>query len=76
MGRCARVCWLGACVGCREPVDAGVCVVPADALPLLVSSSSSLVDTEYTDDGFRTDGPAVLLVLAEDDEATVVDLAW
>lgn len=68
--------WPGACVDCRAAAKAGVCIVPVDVLPLSASTSSSGVDSENTDDGFGTDGPAVLPVWAEDDEATVEDLTW
>ena len=63
-------------MGCRVLVDAGVCIVPIDVLPISASTSSNIVDNEYTDDDFGTDGPEVLPVWAEDDDATVEELTW
>ena len=68
--------WLGACIDCRAPVDAGVCIVPVDVLRLSASDSSNRVDSGYTDDAFGTDGPGLLPVWAEDGDATAEDLAW
>ena len=34
------------------------------------------MDNDYTDDDFGTDGTGLLLVWAEEDDATVEDLAW
>ena len=66
--------WSGARKDCRAPVEAGVCIVPVDVLPLLASCSSNYVDMIYTDDD--TDGPGLLPVWAEDDDATAEDLIW
>ena len=66
--------WPGACIGCRAPVEAGVCIVPVDVLPLSASYSSDGGDSEYTDDDFGTDEPGLLPVWAEEDDATVEDL--
>ena len=68
--------WSGACKVCRVPAGAGICIVAVDVLPLSASSLSNSVGSEYTDDDFGTDGPGLLLVWAEGDDATVEDLTW
>ena len=68
--------WSGACKVCRAPVDAGICIVSFDVLPSSASCPSNAADSEYTDDDSGPDGPGLLLVWAEDDDAMVEDLTW